>query len=389
VRLHADDVSSHHGAREPVAGLRAEAIAQRATAAEGVDLVALGVHLGDPQSTDAVPRPLAHVHDDVDEAAVGRELHPGLRDLDGEVAAVVVGRVQQVDVVAKGLFAKVPRRGEEREEVRGRGRHHPAQVAVGDAVVPDEPDGAHLHLRALHDAEHHVDLVALPPGGLHPVGDLGEEEALLGVEVDDLLHVAPQGELRQHRAVAEVDGLAELVLVDLVVALEAHGVDARALLQREHHGHAALGVVGAHGHVAKEPEVPQRAGVALRAGAVEAVADVGAHRVGELLFVHPHEAHVAHADHPSAGAHRGDVVLHLRGLGLSACVPLPRAGVVSATRIGGFDGGLHGLYRRGGLHHRRGQRGRLKLPAEQAATGLRAGPRRGEQHNRGPQRDEA
>ena len=79
-------------------------------------------------------------------------------DLDLHVAAVPVVRLQQQQVALEHVLAVGAGLGEEREHVPLVGQDHLAQLVVGDGVVADEVDPAHLDLGVLVDAEPDVDL---------------------------------------------------------------------------------------------------------------------------------------------------------------------------------------------------------------------------------------
>ena len=89
----------------------------------------------------------------------------------------------------------------------------------GDVRVPEEADLLHLHLGVLVDDEDHVDLVVRPL--LEAVADLGEEVALLDVLLLDLLHVLADGGEVEEGERLQLDRVLQVVLGELVVALDA------------------------------------------------------------------------------------------------------------------------------------------------------------------------
>ena len=112
------------------------------------------------------------------------------------------------------------------------------ELGVGDVLVADERDAPHRDRLVLGDLELDDDLVVALR--LDREVDVGEEVALLGVGVLDLLHAAAHGRDAQDRVRLDLDGLVELVVVDLVVALELDVLDVRPLADDEAQGDALV-----------------------------------------------------------------------------------------------------------------------------------------------------
>ena len=203
---------------------------QRAPAAEGLDLLALVVALVDAKLPDLVAGPLVDGQRDVDALAVGREHHARRADLHAEIAAVVIHRAQHEDVALEDVLPVRPARPEG-EEAPVAGLHRVAELGVGDVLVADERDAPHRHRLVLGDLELDDDLVLALR--LDRVLDVGEEVALLRVGVLDLLHAAAHGRHAEDRVGLELDGLVQLLVVELVVPLVGDLLDVGPLADDE------------------------------------------------------------------------------------------------------------------------------------------------------------
>ena len=119
------------GAVEVVAGLGANQLAERAAAAERLDLLAVGVALVDLELADLEARALVDEERDLDAVAIGREHHARRADLHVQVALVVVERVDHEDVALEDVLAERAARAE-REDATLAGLHHLAELVVRD-----------------------------------------------------------------------------------------------------------------------------------------------------------------------------------------------------------------------------------------------------------------
>ena len=229
-------------------------LAERPTAAERLDLAALVVALVDPELSDLEARALVDDDRDVDALAIGGQHHPRRADLDAQVPLVVVERAQHQDVALEDVLPVGPA-GPERQEAAVARLHLVAQIGVGHVLVADEGDAPHRHRLVLDDLELDDDLVLARVHDL--VGDVGEEEALLGVGVLDLLHAAAHGRHAQDRVRLDLDRLVELVVLDLVVAREGDLLDVGSLShdEAEHDAPVVGGQIDLD--VLEEPRVPQ------------------------------------------------------------------------------------------------------------------------------------
>src|ERR1019366_3442585 len=174
---------------------------------------------------------------DVDALAVGREHHARRADLHAQIALVVVEGTEHQDVALEDVL-RVRSARPEREEAAAAGLDLVAKLGVRHVVVADERDAAHGDRLVLDDLELDDDLVLARAH--HVVADVGEEEALLAVGVLDLLHAPAHGGHAQDRVRLDLDGLVELVVLDLVVALERDLFDVRALAHDEPEHDAAV-----------------------------------------------------------------------------------------------------------------------------------------------------
>ena len=168
---------------------------------------------------------------DVHRLLVGRQLDERRADLDLDVAAVPVVRLQQQQIALEHVLAVGPGLRDDRQDVPLVGQDHLAQLVVGDGVVADEVDPAHLDLRVLVDAEPDVDLRRRV--ALQLVGDLRHVEALLDVELLDLLDVLLQLGRVEDLLLLDVEDLVDLGQRHLVVAGDVDLVDGRLLLEHE------------------------------------------------------------------------------------------------------------------------------------------------------------
>jgi hypothetical protein len=105
-------------------------------------------------------------------------------------------------------------------------------------VVADERDAANADLLVLLDMEAQEHFVALLRDDF--ALDLGEEVALLGVLIADLLHGASHRRLAQHGAGLDLDLFLEVVAVDVRVAVELDLRHGRSLAHDEAQHHAAV-----------------------------------------------------------------------------------------------------------------------------------------------------
>jgi hypothetical protein len=259
-RLHGAEVLRELGAVEPVPGLGADHLAQAAPAAERLHLFTVRVALKDAEASDLVARALLDRDRDLDARAVGREHHSRREDLHREVAAVVIERVDDEDVALEGVCPERAARSPV-EDRRGPRDHDLAELAVGDVVVPDERDAADRDGLVLLDGELDDHLVVALRDDL--VRDLGEEVALLGVFIAELLDAAADGGVAQDGPDLDLDaqGLDEILLLDLLVARELDGLDARALAHEDAEVHAVVAAVEVDLDVLEEARVPELAHV--------------------------------------------------------------------------------------------------------------------------------
>ncbi len=98
-----EQVLRDDAAAEPVARARVDHLAELASPAERLDLVAVGVDLRDAKPSDAEARAFLDRDGDVDALAIGRELDARCADRDREVSAVVVDRLDASVVLLEVL----------------------------------------------------------------------------------------------------------------------------------------------------------------------------------------------------------------------------------------------------------------------------------------------
>ena len=139
------------------------------------------------------------------------------------------------------------------------GHDHVAQLVVADGAVADEVDPAHLDLGVLVDAEPDVDLRRRV--ALELVRDLGHVEALLDVELLDLLDVLLELGRVEDLLLLDVEDLVDLRQRHFVVAGDVDLVDRRLLLEHEDDHQAGLALGALDLHVLEEAHLPDRAHV--------------------------------------------------------------------------------------------------------------------------------
>src|SRR6185369_9923548 len=118
----------------------------------------------------------------------------------------------------------------------------------------DAPDGDRL---VLDDLELDEDLVLALRHDFER--DLGEEEALLGVEIADFLDAAADRGVAQDRVRLHLEPFEELLVVDLVVALELNFTDVRPLAHDEAQGDAVVASIEIDLDVVEEARIPELA----------------------------------------------------------------------------------------------------------------------------------
>ena len=119
------------------------------------------------------------------------------------------------------------------------------------------------------------------------VVDVGEEVALLGVGVLDLLHAAAHGRHAEDRVGLDLDGLVQLVVVELVVALVGHLLDVRLLPDDEPQHDAAVAGGQVDLDVLEETGVPQGMDVAREVLDLEEMPGLLAQVREHVLAAHP------------------------------------------------------------------------------------------------------
>ncbi len=231
--------------------MRVDHLAERALAAERLDLFSVLVALVHAELPDLEPRALVDDDGDLDPLAVGREHDPRGADLHHHVALVVIKGVQEEDVALEGVLA-VRAAGAEAQDRALAGLHLLAQLGVGDAVVADERDAANGDRLVLGDLELDDDLVVALR--VDREVDVGEEVPLLGVRVLDLLHAAADGRDAQDRVRLDLDRFLKLVVLDLFVAFELDALDVRPLADQKAQVDAAVALVRSTSMSSKKPE---------------------------------------------------------------------------------------------------------------------------------------
>ena len=121
------------------------------------------------------------------------------------------------------------------------------ELVRGVGVVADEEDLPHRELVALRDLEHEID--ALVPGADGFRIDAHREVAALAVKLDDALGIAVDHGARERPARFRLHRFLEVLVLDLLVALECHPLDRRIFDDLDQN---AILVPG-DGHVLEQP----------------------------------------------------------------------------------------------------------------------------------------
>jgi len=116
---------------------------------------------------------------------------------------------------------------------------------------------------------------------------LGEEVALLRVQIADLLDAAGDRGRAQDGVLAELDPLLDVLVVDLVVALDLDPKDAGPLADEEAQDDALVGAGEIHLDVVEEARVPQLADVLPERRGVEGRPDAFAEVAQDVLAGDP------------------------------------------------------------------------------------------------------
>jgi len=256
-----------HRAREPHAGAQRDALG---ILRGGADQIALEV-----DGADREDRALVDGDREVHVLLVAREPELRRADLDVRVAAIPVVRADEQQVALERFLAIDARVVQEAQRVLATRRDRSAQLVVGDRVVADELNLADLDLGLLVDVEPHVDLGLVH--GLDLVIDRREVEALLDVEIRDLLAVLLHLADVDDRVELEIEHLIDLVEAHLAVARDEDLANGRLLFDRERQDNAAGWCdLGLDIDVGEEAHLPHRAqilaelrGVEQRAGLAE------------------------------------------------------------------------------------------------------------------------
>ncbi len=231
------------------------------------------------QLPDPILRAFVDGDRDLDAFTVRGQHHARRRDLHREEAPVVVRRVDHQDVALERILTEWPARTE-REESTLPGEHDVAQFGVGDVLVADEADASDADLLVLFDGELDDDFVVALRDDLE--GRFGEEVALLGVEVADLLRGAAKGRVAQDGVGLDLDAFVQLLVFDLVVARVLDQADVRALAHDEPKQDAAVGALEIDLNVVEEAGVPQFANVARERLGAEGMPDTFS-KIGEKV----------------------------------------------------------------------------------------------------------
>ena len=235
-----------------------------APSAERLDFSPIGAALVNAELPDFEPRAFVYCNRNFDAVPVRRQHHARRADGDREKAPVVVERAHDGDVALEGVLAEWAA-GAEGQDAGSAGDHDGAELVARDVVVPDERDAAYGDLVVLRDREAHAHFVVLLGNDLG-LG-FGEEVALLRVHIADLLDASLDRRLGENGVLFDLDGLLQVVVVDLVVAVDFDFRDVRALADREAERHARVRAVEVDLDVVEEsgaPELPDVLGERLR-----------------------------------------------------------------------------------------------------------------------------
>ena len=223
-----------HGLLDLV-GVVPVALAHRQVALQGIGIEPLEARR-DLDLAELVALALVDREGDEEAVAVGRQL--GHRRDDAEVG-VAFGQVElaqqlAVEIQAVGIEAVV-RRQEAPPGALG-GLDLAAQGAVAEMLVADEADPLDAGDVALVDLEHQIDAALLEPDDLRL--DHGVVAAAAAIDREDALDVGLHARAGEDLAGLGLHFVAQLVVVDLLVALEGDAIDDRVLRHLHDQGRA-------------------------------------------------------------------------------------------------------------------------------------------------------
>ena len=260
---------------------------------------------GDVDLADVERLAFVDGHGDEDVALVRRQLDRGLAELHVDVALIEIQALEH-DLVALECFLAIrPCAGEEGERPSLLREHGVLQLGVAEGAVADEADLLHRDLRMLVDLEDHVHFVVGKRDGLRR--DLREEESLLDVLLLHLLRGLAHCFLVEDLERLHLDGVLEVVLRELLVALQLHFAD-RGLLADHHREHVPGegGLCGADVDldVVEITHPPHRQQRALHLFLVVGVSDLQRQRGADRVRLHAPVALHAHLGNLAALRHR-------------------------------------------------------------------------------------
>ena len=225
----------------------------------------------DPDLADLVPVALTDGERDEKGAAVRRQLGHGVVHLEVGKAILQVEPPQQLLVEVDALGVVLVAAGQDAVERLLAAVDDLAQPVLAEGVVADECDAADQRGLALVDLEHHVHAVLVQVDDLRL--DRRGITAGFGVAVQDALPVGLRQLRREHRAGTKLQLAPQLVVTQLVVALEGDAVDDGVL---DHLHHQAIALT-ADGHVLEQASGVQRLEAAVDAVGIEAVTGLHQH----------------------------------------------------------------------------------------------------------------
>ncbi len=172
---------------------------------------------------EMVERPLFDREGD-DEAFLRGIVDAGRRyDLNVGKAVLEVETPDQIAVGLDAIGIVDVGRLQEAQEIRFRGLDHLFEAPVRIGIVADKDDLLDAGLFAFVDLEDQIDAIVRPLDDLRHDRDVETPVAL--IDFDDALDVGLHHRLRQRAALLRLDFLAELLVLEPVIAFEGNAVD--------------------------------------------------------------------------------------------------------------------------------------------------------------------
>jgi hypothetical protein len=175
-------------------------------------------------------------------------------DGDLQISAIIIKRADDGHVALEGILSERPTRAKG-EEARVAREHDAPKLFIGHARVADEGHPANAHAVVLGDLEEDFHLIVLLGDDL--ARRFGQEIALLGVLIADLLDAALNRRVADDAVFLDLDRFGQIFSIDLGVAFELDAAHVGPLADDKAQRDGARVPLEIDLDVIKEPGVPQ------------------------------------------------------------------------------------------------------------------------------------